>query len=744
METFLVLAMILLVSALLIWLRRSLADDWPPAPPELGPEPIPPVQLQQAASVSPAVDVSGGSVGPVAVARPQAESRAVTQAEPAPEQRPQPLAAEAVLTRLSRAALLIGGLALMILAQITSRTLLPGERLGAFILTAIGALAVILAGQAVMTGQLPARLEGGLRRLGAFLQVAPSQVILLALAPCFAWLARLAAGNDLLAHQATVAILAWLAAIGLVVAGSVTPPAQRDWPKVSITRVDVIASLGLFVLALALRAWATARFPDTFSGDEGSAALHGMLFLDGRANNILNVGWFSFPSLYFLVQSAAVALGGQTVEAVRLTSAVAGALTVVAVYWLARAMFDRLTGLLAGLYLAAAHYHVHMSRIALNNIWDGLFGTLAVLGLWSGWRSGRRAAFILCGLALGLGQYFYVSIRLLPVLFLIWAGVAWWRQREQFRQRLPGLIIAAFIALVVFLPLGMYFVDKPDEFQAPLNRVTVFGPWLENELARGERTTARIILDQAVGGALGYTHEPLRLLYNPGSPLLLAGAATLFVLGLLWGLFHFDLRYLLLLLPLLGAIAANAVSQDSPASQRYIMAMPLVAIFVALPVAQLAAWLRESRPRYQAAILAGALGVIAIIALADLNYYFNRIYDEGYELGGLNTRVATEVAYYLQEQEPADKDVLFFGFPRMGYYSLSTIPYLAPEANGQDIIDPLFGPPDWPLGGPTLIIFLPERLGELDLVRQRFPDGRYEEIHGRNGELLFAVYETSG
>ncbi len=79
----------------------------------------------------------------------------------------------------------------------------------------------------------------------------------------------------------------------------------------------------------------------------------------------------------------------------------------------------------------------------------------------------------------------------------------------------------------------------------------------------------------------------------------------------------------------------------------------------------------------------------------------------------------------------------------MGYFSLSTIPFLAPDMRGQDVVDPLTGPPQWPLVGPTLFVFLPERLGELPLVEQTYPNGRYEEYHSPDGEFLFAVYAVS-
>jgi hypothetical protein len=275
-----------------------------------------------------------------------------------------------------------------------------------------------------------------------------------------------------------------------------------------------------------------------------------------------------------------------------------------------------------------------------------------------------------------------------------------------------------------------------------MNRVTILGSSPEAEIARGGRPTVEIVLDNAIKGLLGFTHEPLRLLYDPGSPLLLAGAALLFLLGILWALLNFDLRYLLLILPLLAVVASNAVSQNSPASQRYVLAMPLVALFVALPLGQAVIWLRGQYPRYRVAVVTAAFALLALVAVVDVNYYFNRVYSGGYVLGGLNTQVATEIAYFLRDKQPADQDVFFFGFPRMGYFSLSTIPFLAPEKQAQDVIEPLTGPAALPLRGPTLFIFLPERLHELEFVRQQVPDGTVQEFHSETGELLFVVYES--
>ena len=134
------------------------------------------------------------------------------------------------------------------------------------------------------------------------------------------------------------------------------------------------------------------------------------------------------------------------------------------------------------------------------------------------------------------------------------------------------------------------------------------------------------------------------------------------------------------------------------------------------------------------------MALMLVIGLIDIHYYFRQAYDN-YVLGGLNTIVATDVAHYLQDQEIDRQDVYFFGFPRMGYFSHSTIPYMVPEMVGYDVAEPLSAAPEWLATGPTIFIFLPERLADLQYVVSTYPDGAYREFFQDNGQLLFAVYE---
>jgi hypothetical protein len=182
------------------------------------------------------------------------------------------------------------------------------------------------------------------------------------------------------------------------------------------------------------------------------------------------------------------------------------------------------------------------------------------------------------------------------------------------------------------------------------------------------------------------------------------------------------------------------LSVDAPASQRFIIVAPIAAIMVAIPIAETAGWLGKNWPAQRWLVMIAALILIIGLAGNDLRYYFYEVYDS-YVLGGANTEIATQLARYLEEQEKPP-DVYFFGLPRMGYYSLSTLPYLVPEIDARDIEQPLASVPDWHLKGPTVFIFLPEREAELAFVMSTYPQGSILEVKQANGNLLYSAYQV--
>jgi hypothetical protein len=75
------------------------------------------------------------------------------------------------------------------------------------------------------------------------------------------------------------------------------------------------------------------------------------------------------------------------------------------------------------------------------------------------------------------------------------------------------------------------------------------------------------------------------------------------------------------------------------------------------------------------------------------------------------------MAYYVRSLGPG-LTVYFLAPPRMFYYGFPSVPFIARDAKGIDVAEPL-GPASSPpsLQGPTLFVALPERSRELDRVR---------------------------
>lgn len=565
---------------------------------------------------------------------------------------------------------------------------------------------------------------------------------------------HLFAGDDLLMTQPAAAIVAWGASIALVIAACHRPDRSdaQAVPGPCWSHLETVAVLGLFVAALLIRVLWNDTIPGALSGDEGNAGLTATEFLNGTRNNLFAMGWFSFPSLFFTLPAAAIAAFGRTFGALRIPSALAGALTVVGLYWFARPLFGRLTAALSATMLAALAFHIHFSRIGLNNIWDGVFATFIFGLFWRGWQTNRRWYFSMAGVLIGLSQYFYTGARLIPLVLLGWLALACVTSWHRARQHLPNVVSMFLVALVIVLPLGLFYLKHPDEFGAPMNRVSrLVGysegkDWFSVTSQETGKPVLQLVLENYRVAALGFVLVPLRFFYDADAPMLLALPAILFVFGLALAIAHLrDLRYWLILLVLFGAISVAVVTDDNPTAQRYVLAAPMATLLVGLALVTLTRWTASAWPRAGRVLYGAAIAIILVAAGRELQFYFlEYIPTRGY--GDLNTQVASSLAQHI-ERYPPGSQVFLFGAPRMGYSSFATVPYLAPQVEGVDVIDVLTTPPDWTLSGTRVaFVFLPERMGEARLIEQRYPGGNYQwmtnqSITNQDDGRLFLLYE---
>lgn len=589
-----------------------------------------------------------------------------------------------------------------------------------------------------------------------------ARVVLGALAIALGVASHVLAGEQGLARNLPGALAAWAASLALAAAacapsrgtrqdGRTDPGAGDPAGDRAGRRRELALMAALFAGALALRAWQNDSIPSAWGGDEGGAGLFALRLVHGEPINPFGVGWFSFPALFSVIPAAALALLGQTYGALRWPSALAGALAVVGLYWWMRSAYGRTAGLGSALMLAVSHHAIYWSRIGLNNVWDGVFVVLVGGLVCRGWQTASRWAYVWSGVLVGLSQYFYVGSRTLPLVVLCWVAGALVVDRARLLDQRAHVAAMALMAVVTALPLGVFFARNPQHFHAPTVRVSLLAPdkpvpggnWFEYTARQTGRPVPLVFAHNVREAALGYVWVPLRgWSADTGRPLLLSIPAVFALAGLGWLLARPsdpNARYLLLVLA--STIAVAAITESTPAGQRYVVGAPAAAAAVGLGFAVTARRLART---------CGGLGKVgaATAGLALLTGYASeaRFYFADYAPRAgqhdANTLVATAVARHIAKHPPGSR-LYFFGAPRMTYDGFATMRFIAPHVEGHDVLQPLDAPPEWNGHAPvTTYAFTPARAAELEMVKRRFPAGREQWRTTPDGRRLVLLYDV--
>jgi 4-amino-4-deoxy-L-arabinose transferase-like glycosyltransferase len=600
--------------------------------------------------------------------------------------------------------------------------------------TVFGLLLLGWASSDALLDRLPGERAASLRRS---LDPRQSRLPLYIAGLVAAVVAAFLAGDEVLIHLPAVAIGFWMFGIAVVLWAA----SAFGRPSFRLSRWDLIFLIVLVAAAAIVRLIRLGEIPWLLAGDEASVGMSAREFLEGIWTNPFRVAWYSFPSLFFVVPAASIGLLGQTIEALRLPAAIAGILTVMALFFYARSTFGRTVAFLSAAYLAFFHFHIHFSRIALPNIWDALFFTLFSFFLWRAWSEEKPSLFAWAGIVAGLGQYFYTSTRYLLVLVPLWIIIAWASDRTKFRRIRKNWLILLAAALAVVLPLAIFFARHPSEFMAPMVRVSLLGQWLTNEVAATGLPAWRILAERIGLSAMAFSVANLRHWYRIEHPMLLPLPATLFLVGVGIALLRArDLRYSWLLMWMAIGVIAGGLSESTPAAQRYIFLAPAVSVLVALPLAELGRRFPQTTPRRRAILAAGAASILVIAAFLDLRFYFTD-YTPSRVFSDTNTEVAQNLALFLLAEDlDQGAQVYFSGLPRMGYRSIETLPYLVPGDTFTDIVEPLTAPPTWAVQRPAAFVFLPENVGDLTWVEQAYAGGETIVRTAANGPDLYTIY----
>jgi 4-amino-4-deoxy-L-arabinose transferase-like glycosyltransferase len=312
------------------------------------------------------------------------------------------------------------------------------------------------------------------------------------------------------------------------------PQARRPW-----WQSPWIGALLVLLAAACLRYPGLEVLPPGFNFDEGGEGVAAMDVVHGHLRAWWPIGGGKEPLMAYLSQPFLL-LFGQTRLALRLYTATLGVIAAVGTFWLGWETLGQrqrslLIPLAAGLGLATAFWHVAYSRIAFRALAMPAVEALALAWLWRALNTRRRSDFIGAGALIGLGAYTYLAGRFVPVglaLFFLLEALLAWRERRWplLLQEWRHLLLAGLAALIVFLPLGLFFFTHPGSFVERAGSVSIFSPdWNQGDfwgtLLHTTLTT--------VGSWAGMMGDPNPLANIPGKPMLALPLAPLFWLGLL-------------------------------------------------------------------------------------------------------------------------------------------------------------------------------------------------------------------
>lgn len=382
-----------------------------------------------------------------------------------------------------------------------------------------------------------------------------------------------------------------------------------------MTRLTRYHALAFMVLALlvaaALRLPDLTAVPPGVHYDEAAYGLNaGDIGLRGDRPIFIPAFTGREPLYLYLAGGMARALGN-TLFALRLTSAFVGLLTIAATYWLGREMLaDRRVALLAAALLAVSFWHLLFSRLGFRVISQPLLQALALAALFRGLRGGRWLWLWAAGLLIGLSAYTYLAARLFPVL-LAFGLLPLLLDPDTRRLRIRQLLFVALVAFLTALPLLAYFYYNPDAFWVRIGQVAPG----ENSLSLTESLLRSF-------GMFFLRGDPYLRFNLPGRPLFDFVTGGLLLVGWLFCLLRYrrlpyDWQHaavlLLLLAPLVMILpTALAVNEIVPSNLR---AMGLIPFVFFLPPVGLIALLSDMERRFGRPPLTRTVSILLLFIL---------------------------------------------------------------------------------------------------------------------------------
>lgn len=517
--------------------------------------------------------------------------------------------------------------------------------------------------------------------------------------------------------------------------------------RLSQNRPELAAVLSLLILAIVLRIYDLEIHPYSMVNDEGEMGKGALCLLRGECRNIFAIAWASQPYVAYLPYALTVGLfGNDYALPIRLVSVTTGTLAVLFTYLFSRETFGKRTALVAGVVLAALPYHIHFSRLGVDNIVDSLSSALVLWLMIRALRTGSPGHYLLAGIVSGLCLYTYPGSRLAPALGLLTFSFAALTQRGLLRAQWRNILIFLVAALLTAAPmLGTY--QSNSEFNQRINSVGLLqGNRLQEEMEYTGLNAVQVLVAQFFKstmpfiiseGAFNFFSSP-RAYFTPL-------AAVFLMLGLAVAVWKLrDLRLLVLLAWFFAPIVlGSALTVGPPSHQRMLGSTPAAAILVSLglvTVAQALGGLNQLLRRLTPLLL---LAILLFTGYRDVVFYFGE-YRASHLFEDLSNEITYESRTLIRSLEGQGR-LLLIGAPMTRIF-FGNFDYFNPDVEKHDFNEVT---PEalarLPKDQDVLFLAIPYRESDLHLIAEWLPGGTWIAERRRNQPdyPLYFAYKVS-
>ncbi len=347
------------------------------------------------------------------------------------------------------------------------------------------------------------------------------------------------------------------------------------------------------------------------------------------------------PLQYYLMTILATQSGmAFDFYAMKLLSVLESLATLPLLFWLGveiggrkRRKWGIVLGLLLTGLVAISFWDVVLARTGYRLSLSLFFYVLIMIFFIRALRYNQRVDYIFAGLALGFGMYSFFSIRLLPIALVLGTMIALLVRRFSWRVRLNyclNLLVLAFVAFVVFLPMLHFWVEDPNHFLCRATKLFYGSPVTSlEELAVFLNENIPTLLHNVRDTLLmfHYTSNQWYVTGVRGEPAMDSVTAAFMVLGVAAWLrlmvksrdpviFLVPFAILIMLIP--SALSLSSPN-EVPSNHRNSGAIPFAYLMAAFPVAVFCRHIYNSLPRRLGFWVAVSFAIITLLSAMQYN-----------------------------------------------------------------------------------------------------------------------------